>query len=429
MTGCGIIVDGYSTGSGFAKEFLKYNIPCVHVQTQSSVPKVYSHTYTPENYQANYIFDNNLSWLTQQLKKYNPKFVIAGAECGVEFADMLAESLDLSGNGSQLSLQRRDKYFMQDRIKSAGLKNIPSFKATTLEDAINWSLEQNKWPLMIKPLTSAGGEGVRVCNDINELRAAYFNIMSTKINMLGFQNNAVILQHYIQGDEYVVNTVSHAGEYKFCELWYYTRQKREDGQQIYDTARVIDVTTKEHEEVIDYALQVIDVLGVRYGPAHVEIIKNEEGCYLIEMGARLMGANLPFSLLANSITTAQSFFATLAYASPAQFKAKYSLPYQVTQSLAALFMISNQSGSIKAINHLNEIKALQSFYDIKLAVKVGGKLEKTIDYKTSPGMIYLSHHDSSIIEADIFKIRTLENSMFLLNHESVNKHRDLLHGV
>ncbi len=422
MTGYGIIVDGYSTGSGFAKEFLKYNIPCIHVQTQPKIPEVYSHTYTPDNYQAHYIFDNNLNWLIGQLKKYKLRFVIAGAECGVELADILSEHLDLPGNGSQLSEQRRNKYFMQERIKSRGLQSIPSFRAATLEDALNWSIKQNKWPLIVKPLNSAGGEGVRICNNLNEVRAAYHNIMSTKINMLGFQNDAVIVQHYIQGEEYVVNTASYAGQYKFCELWYYTRQKREDGQQIYDTARVIDVTTRKHEEVINYALQVIDILGIQYGPAHVEIIKNDQGCYLIEMGARLMGANLPFSLLANCITTAQSFFTTLAYASPAQFKEKFFLPYQVTRPLAALFMISNQIGTIKAINYLNEIRSLQSFYDMKFAVKEGGTLEKTIDYQTSPGMIYLSHHDSSILEADIFRIRTLENNMFQLTKESVKEH-------
>lgn len=242
MTRFGIIVDGYSTGSGFAREFLKYNILCVHVQTQLNIPKVYSHTYNSADYEANYIFNDNLNFIAQQLKRYQPEFVIAGAECGVEFADILSEYLELPGNDTQLSPCRRNKYLMQERVKSKGLKSIPSFEATTLKDAINWAIEQNSWPLVVKPLASAGGEGVKVCYNLAEIKAAYHDIMSTKINMLGFENIAVILQYYIQGHEYVVNTVSYAGKHKFCELWYYTRHVNKNGQQIYSKSTGLSIS-------------------------------------------------------------------------------------------------------------------------------------------------------------------------------------------
>ncbi len=107
MNKFGIIVDGYSTGAGFAKEFLKYNIQCIHVQSQLNIPKVYFHTYIPTDYYTHYIFESNLDSLVQTLEKYKPQFVIAGAECGVEFADILCERLGLPGNNIELSAHRR----------------------------------------------------------------------------------------------------------------------------------------------------------------------------------------------------------------------------------------------------------------------------------------------------------------------------------
>jgi len=415
MSRFGAIVDGYSTGAGLAKAFENEGIICFHIQSQPTIPKVYAHTYKSEHYEKHFTFSGNLLALAEQLKPYQLEFIIPGAECGIELADCLSELLELpNSNGGELSATRRDKYLMWQQVKARGIQVIPSLLAKTLEEAVEWASQQARWPIVVKPLTSAGGEGVKICESISEVVAAYTDIMSTQINMLGFQNQAVLLQHYIAGEEYVVNTVSYAGDHKLCELWNYTRYSRPYGRQIYDVAKVVNFDVEKHEAVVNYAINVIEALGIQYGPAHVEIIKNEEGCFLIEIGARLMGANLPFSLLAKCITTPQAFYTIMAYANPAEFKRKITSPYRLVYPLEAVFMISNQIGIIKAINYIDEICSLPSFYDMKLAVTEGDLLKETIDYQTSPGMVYLSHENPTVIESDKRKIREMEANMFTL---------------
>jgi len=410
----GVIVDGYSTGAGYAPEFLKYSIFCIHVQSQKIIPKVYAHTYVPEHYYAQHFLNEDFSVLITELRSYNPEFVIAGAECGIELADQLSAKLGLPGNDIALSVHRRNKHLMREEIKAKGLQTIPSMRVETLDEVLSWASIQNTWPLIVKPLSSAGGEGVKICHTLEDVSIGFLDIMATKINMLGFKNQYVLIQHYIEGEEYVVNTASLAGKHKFCELWTYTRYVLAGGRKIYDTAKIIDIETKDHEEVISYALAVVEALGIKYGAAHVEVIKNEQGCFLVEMGARLMGANLPFSLLYQCITTSQVSYTLMAYANPQEFREKIEASYQVVQPLIALFMVSTTTGTIKAINFLNEIKSVQSFYDIKLAVHIGDTLQITIDYQTSPGMIYLTHKDPEIIEQDRLYIRELEQRMFQL---------------
>ena len=80
------------------------------------------------------------------------------------------------------------------------------------------------------------------------------------------------VQHYINGKEYVVNTVSYVGQHKLCELWQYTRYQREGGRQIYDTAEIIDYEQKIHKELLEYSIGVLNALGIQYGPAHVEVL-------------------------------------------------------------------------------------------------------------------------------------------------------------
>lgn len=410
----GVIVDGYSTGAGLVKKFAEYGISCIHVQSQLSIPRVYAHTYQPNDYANHCVFSGDVQSLSNNLQSFKPEFVIAGAECGIELADSLCEALLLPGNGKQLSASRRNKYLMWQEVESRGIQVIPSFLAKTLEEAIDWVVHQQFFPVIVKPVNSAGGEGVTVCKSITELSAAFTEVISLKTNMLGFGNQGVLIQHYIEGKEYVVNTVSYAGNHKFCELWEYTRYKLSTGQQIYDTAKAISFDVTEHGDVIDYAIQAIEALGIQYGAAHVEIIKNEKGCFLIEVGARLMGANLPFSLLEKSITTPQANYTVMAYADPSKFMEHIGVGYELIRPFAAVFMISKKSGTINAINFLSNIRALQSYYDMKLAIKIGDTLHKTIDYQTSPGMIYLSHEDDAVIENDIQTIRMLEEKMFFL---------------
>ena len=416
MSRFGVIVDGYSTGAGLAKEFLACNIACLHVQSNESIPKVYAHTYEPDHYHAHYVYSGNIDALAKDLKQYQPAFVIAGAECGIELADSLCETIGLYGNGTQLSANRRNKYLMLERIKTQGIEAIPSFLATTVDEVIDWAEKQSVWPLVVKPLNSAGGEGVKFCYSSAEAAEAHSAIISTKINMLGFENKASLIQHHIAGEEYVVNLVSYEDQHKLCELWNYTHCYRSEGKRVYDTAQAVNFDIEKHCDVVNYAVEVIRALGIEYGPSHVEIIKNAQGCYLIEVGARLMGANLPFSLLGKCVSTPQALYTVMAYASPERFKKNYFQPYRVIQPLKAVFMISNQSGRIKQINAVDEIKSLSSFHDMKLAVKSGDFLKETVDYQTSPGMVYLSHQDPEIIAADKQTIRKLEEKMFLLEN-------------
>ena len=414
-----IIVDGYSTGAGLAKEFTKEGLECIHVQSQASVPKVYNHTYNSNDYLEHYIFNGSAETLIENLLKYAPDFVIAGAECGIELADHLAEALGLIGNGIALSSSRRNKYLMLERIKSCNLNVIPSCCASSLEEATAWTDQQKPHTIIVKPLNSAGGEGVRICQSIKEIKEACNEIFATKINMLGFKNRRVLLQHYIGGKEFVVNTVSYDGMHKLCELWQYTRYKRPNGRQIYDTATLIDYNPELHKTVVDYAYKVINALGIKYGPAHVEIIANEKGCFLIELGARLMGANLPFELLSKCVSTSQALSTVTAYTKPGLFKQSLSTPYKILQPLTALFMVSNQEGIIERIDHTDDIRQCQSFFDIKLSLQTGDRIYNTIDYQTSPGMIYLSHHNQEQIDNDIKQIRALEKNIFKLTDKQV----------
>ncbi len=412
-----VIVDGYSSGGEFAQQLKQEGIACIHIQSNLEIPPVYKSTFKPEDYVLRLIYNSaeGIECLMHQLMPYQPLFIIPGAEPGIELADTLSYRFNLDCNEYALSPARRDKYLMQQRIAAFGLAAIPQIKSSNLAVLKEWAVQQCRWPLVVKPLNSAGGDGVAICYNLTELAAAYSAIMSEAVNMLLLPNTEVLLQHYIAGEEFVVNTVSKNGRHVLCEIWKYKRFKSATGY-IYDSASLCEYCPEQRQSLITYAYQVADSLGIRFGAMHAEIILNEGNPILVEAAARVMGGNLPMVLLSGCLKGRnQSTMNLLSYAQPEKFDALASQPYQLAKHMTAVFLVAHQSGILNSINYLLEIKALPSFQGIKLRIKPGDAVVATVNYETSPGMLYLAHENADVLERDIKIIREYEkNGMYQL---------------
>ena len=80
---------------------------------------------------------------------------------------------------------------------------------------------------VVKPVEGAGSDGVSICNARDEVRAAYRAFEGTK-NVLGLDNYEVLLQEFLAGTEYVVDTVSLDGLHKVVAIWCVERGSQED---------------------------------------------------------------------------------------------------------------------------------------------------------------------------------------------------------
>jgi biotin carboxylase len=404
----GVIVDGYSSGSELARAFDAIGIPTVHVQSAPVVPDVYRHTFRPDDYVANLSSCGDIHELAGRLAAYDPCFVVPGAEPGVELAEALAVRLELPRNDDRRRGARRNKHLMARALEASGVECIPHVASAELGDLLAWARRGGVFPLVAKPLESGGGDGVTICQSLADVEAAYGRIMSGGPNVFGLRNEGVLLQRYVDGREYVVNTVSHDGRHHLCELWSYARFQR-GGCKIYDTASLVAFDEREHGAIVDYAMRVADGLGIRQGPMHAEVMVHEGVPVLIEAAARVMGGNLPMELMSACLAGRnQSRMTALAYGAPETFRALAERRYELSKRMVALFLVSDQSGRLRRVNHLEEIAALPSVAQVKLRIRPGDALRSTVDYATSPGMIYLAHEDPDVVVRDCMTIRSFE---------------------
>ena len=293
-----VIVDPFSTGAVIAADLHKQGYAVVVAYSANLDQLVNLTGLVPSGVTVSFAaivpFDDDVLIMKQRLLSLTALDVIAvlpGAETGVELADTLSEVLHLRTNGTALSEARRNKYVMGETIRSAGLRAVKQLRATTWIEIESWLSEWNPDPfkVIVKPMDSAGSDDVTLCLSWEEVRNAFGNIMG-KVNGLGIVNKAVLLQEYLEGQEYVLDMVSRDGEHKVAAIWAYDRRPINGAGFVCFGQRLLTADEPHCRELIDYQKRVITALGIRNGPTHGEVKWCKGEPVLVEVGARCHGA-------------------------------------------------------------------------------------------------------------------------------------------
>lgn len=419
-----VVVDPFSTGAVLAHELMARGLACVCVYSDKleNIENVAS--LIPEGltlaFAATVAFDGDLQRTAEAVRQAARECggsvcaVFPGAELGVKLADVLADALGLEGgNLLQLSSARRDKYLMGETLRATGVRAVQQVRATTWEEAEAFILQELKpepFEVVLKPLESAGTEDVVLCLSLEEARRTFHTILG-KINGLGLENRAVLLQEYLEGDEYVVDTVSCGGQHKAVAVWKYDKRRVNDAAFVYFGLSLVaaDDDADVVHALIDYQLQVLDALGVRQGPAHGEVKFCRGSPVLIEVGARCHGGEGAWVPIADRCVGYNQVGAAIDSVLDAQaFAALPARPRVLRQYGCEAMLVSYRDGVLKKAPGLVEIERMPAFLKSEIFVAPGDLVRRTVDMFTTPGSIMLVHEDRAVLERSLARIRELE---------------------
>lgn len=426
-----VIVDAYSTGRFLAKELVRLGYRLIHIQSRQDVPEFFQDGFGAECFSLSLVWNGQLSAdkpyeavssstgrdslsmeaIVSLVQGYSPKFVVAGSELGIVCADKLAALLGLEGNDVATSALRKDKFLMQASLKEAGIHGIDSLQTADVNHAIAFFQQRDAKPVVIKPLSSAGSDGVLICKTPTEIEKAFHLLLGAK-NFLGGVNHHLLIQEKIEGTQYIINTVSRQGKHYLCDMWQEQRYQLAGYADLGDKEWLIrDFEDKKVQSLIDYTWRCLDVLGVANGASHAEVFwdNHRQRPVLIEVGARLQGSicyKAVESVLGHShVSMLIDHYTgkTLQDVRDKHHSEKWCL---------AVLMICPHDTVIKDDTALSHIKQLPSFVDGLHLPEKGQFVPKTIDLTTCPGMLYLVSESKAKLEKDYVKIRELERQLF-----------------
>lgn len=223
--------------------------------------------------------------------------VITGAESGVPLAEALKIQLGLGSQDFQDQGRRFwDKALLYDIIQKAGLRAPEQFGVITAdmfyEQRHQAVLQNLPMPMVIKPDVGAGSVDVKVVQTPKETDQAIEAVVSEP-GFFGGQAPNAVLQEFISGQEYVVDSFSSSGEHHIMAICAYDKHRSAAGSMVYDRLRWLDPQSSEASPLKTQALKVLEALDHREGSVHMEFMADGGTPCLIDLGARPHGAGHP----------------------------------------------------------------------------------------------------------------------------------------
>lgn len=404
-----VIVDAYAPNRRLAPEFRKAGYEVVRVQSTAEAPVVYADAFDMSPYAANVVHDGDLAATVAALEPYAPEVVVSGGEMGVELADELSEAMGVLSNGTALSPARRDKYVQMETVRAAGLRATRQLLVEDAEQLADWHRAVGG-RIVVKPVRSAAGDGVAFCETPEESVAAYRAILGAR-NVFSYVNEAAIAQEYLVGGEYVVDTVSRDGQHHVTDMWKYEKLSANGILDLTCGLRLLPRHGEVQDQIVPYALEVLDALGVAHGAAHLEVKLTPDGPSLVEAGTRIAGLDMPhYSRL--SIGEGQLEWVVDAYLRPERFAARWKEDYELRNHFVSAMGVSTMEGELRSYPRLKDLEGLESMHDIRQLVAPGQPLRPTVDDMSCPLVVNLSHPVEDVVIRDFGTFRHLDGTAF-----------------
>ena len=349
-----------------------------------------------------------------RLRRYDIAAVFPGSEAGVRLADRIVKVLGLRGNDEATTHYRCNKAGMYEALGKAGIRRIESSFVKSESDIEDFWKRYELESCVLKFAESAATIGLKICSSLEDAKEHY-RFMRTIPTEFGESDAPILIQEYIGGTEYIVDTLSCDGRHMLTDVWVYSKVRAEDGTLAYDYAKLIKNLEPGHSDMIRYVYKVLDAVEMRWGLCHVEVKVDKKGPVLIETNARPIGLAMTQAYLDEALGYHLTDLAIEAYLNPASFERmmhrvyrpkKYAMmklmivPEDFRGSFAPTFVFGNMIRSTREVLFFGH----EGIW----------RYNKTIDLDTSPLTIKMINSDYGELMRDYELLRLIESNYFQL---------------
>ncbi len=210
--------------------------------------------------------------------------IVALDEFDMENVSALREHLRIPGMGLTTVRYFRDKLAMRARAKETGIL-APEFEHVLNYDSLREFMSRVHDPWLLKPRSQASGIGMKKIHKQEELWPW--------LDQLGDQQSFYLLEQFVPGSIYHVDSVISEDEVVFAEAHGYGTPPLETSHQggVF-TTRTLPRDADETRALQEINRNLIESLGLVRGVTHAEFLKaHADGkFYFLEIAARVGGA-------------------------------------------------------------------------------------------------------------------------------------------
>jgi biotin carboxylase len=250
-----------------------------------------------------------------------------------------------------------DKAATRDALRAAGIDTVRYRRCPTLADAQAF-LARAGAPIIVKPTGASGSRGVALVGTADELGAAWARAAACA-------DGAVIVEEYIEGPEFSVETISWLGRHEVLAV---TEKTTSGPPGFVELGHVVPASLPDAdvEALSRLVVAVLDAIGHRSGPCHSEFRLSRTGPRVIETQTRPGGDQI-WQLV--QIATGRNVFReTLARLSG------HPVDQAVCRQAGAAairFLAADRAGTVAALAGVAQAQASPGVVAVHLDVKAG----------------------------------------------------------
>ena len=315
----------------------------------------------------------------------------------------LAARLGIAWNSPEVIERCRDKAVMKEWLARRGRVRVNAAQVVRdADEARAFQRRVGAWPIVVKPTGGAGSEHVFFARGEDELLRRCQQVLESGAGR-------VLLEEFVGGAEYCVNgQVDHRGDLLVTDVWVYDRRPSHGVDNLYFETTTVPSRDPVFGPLAQYAAAVVEELGLRRAPIHLEVKVDGRGPCLIEIAARLAGGNLP--LLASRLY-GRSLLELAACHYVAELPvSRTDVDYRRWDRAQAKVVLGVQPRPIPrlaAVHGLEDVRRLPSFLELGMVRPVGTRVPKTVDLDSRAWEVYLLHADPGQVARDAEAVRHL----------------------
>lgn len=408
-----VVIDPFSSGVHYHHMLQEAGVAYHSVRTQRALESGASEGGAVPHLLLDNASEDQLAELVSFCIDHGVDTIMTGSEPGVPLAEALKAELGLASNAYGDQGRRFwDKPLLYSTLSEHGVRTPERIGVFSAQEVASGhhrrTMDEVALPAVVKPDVGAGSVGVRVVQTPEQGIEAVESIVAAP-GFFGGEASAAVVQEYVSGREYVIDTVSHAGHHRVLAVCTYDKHPSSSGSMVYDRLRWLDWDAPEIDALVGYATSVLNALDHREGSVHLEAIIDNRGPCLIDLGARPHGAGHP--LKTHLLTGSSQLHAEVAMA--AGMGAPTPGGYELRAHAAIEFLSLDQPATIRADADPTEVLQFDFILSGEVPARPGDEYPETHSLLDSLalGLVFVSGRDDDELVDNAEELRRAFGSM------------------
>jgi cysteine synthase/biotin carboxylase len=338
---------------------------------------------------------NTLPALRDTVQRRFRREEIAGVGTTSDFyvpaAADLAAWLDLPGNTVEAGLRCRDKTRQRRVLADAGVRQ-PRFFVAGHVDEVADGVRTVGLPCVVKPADESGSSGVRLCRTPVEAEHHAAELLTVVTNRRGLPSvPAVLIEEFVDGPEYSVETFSVAGEIRCVGV---TAKSVTGGPSFVESGHVFPAPLPGHSAaaLTATASAALKAIGFETGAAHTEVKLTDLGPAVVEVNPRPAGGMIPELIrLSSGLDLIEQ-----------QVRVTAGLPVEVTTApigcAGIRFVLADRPGVLRAVTGLDRAGAVEGVAKVAVTAAPGRRVRRARDAYDRLGYVIARAPDARAVQ-------------------------------